>query len=66
MRGILTIGSDQGGLAPAACVQDSNAALADAQRLIETYHDASKYSMLRVGIGPSTIFEVSGRVGACA
>lgn len=58
VRGILTIASDKGGLAPPACAEDPEKAFAECERLIATYHDPAKYSMLRMNIGPATIFEV--------
>jgi cytosine/adenosine deaminase-related metal-dependent hydrolase len=59
MRGSVSIGESQGGLAPDRAVENESAILWDARRLIERYHDASRYAMLRIGLAPGAIFSVS-------
>ena len=59
MRGSVSIGESQGGLAPDRAVENEMAILHDSRRLIESYHDASRYAMLRVGLAPGAIFSVS-------
>ncbi len=58
-RGAMSVGESQGGLPPDSVVEDEAAILKDMQRLIETYHDASRYAMLRVVIAPCSPFSVS-------
>lgn len=41
-RGIMTLGKSQGGLPPDSVVEDTEEALADAERLIQSYHDPGK------------------------
>jgi cytosine/adenosine deaminase-related metal-dependent hydrolase len=58
-RGSMSVGESQGGLPPDSVVEDEAAILRDSQRLIEEYHDASRYSMLRVVLAPCSPFSVS-------
>ena len=58
-RGSMSVGESQGGLPPDSVVEDEAAILRDCQRVIETYHDASRYSMLRVVLAPCSPFSVS-------
>lgn len=59
MRGSMSIGESKGGLPPDRVVEDEQAILADSRRLIETYHDAGRYAMMRVGLAPCSPFSVS-------
>ena len=58
-RGSMSVGEAQGGLPPDSLVEDEAAILRDSQRVIETYHDASRYAMLRVVLAPCSPFSVS-------
>ena len=58
-RGSMSVGQKDGGLPPDAVVEDEGAILKDTQRLIETYHDAGRYAMLRVVVAPCSPFSVS-------
>ncbi|HEY8025448.1 MAG TPA: 8-oxoguanine deaminase [Burkholderiaceae bacterium] len=58
-RGAMSVGKSQGGLPPDAVVESEAAILRDTQRLIETYHDASRHAMLRVVVAPCSPFSVS-------
>lgn len=58
-RGSMSVGESKGGLPPDSCVEEEAAILADSQRLIETYHDPARYSMLRVVLAPCSPFSVS-------
>ena len=40
-------------IVPKEVVDTIDGVMSDAQRLVDTYHDRSEYSMCRVGIGPS-------------
>jgi 8-oxoguanine deaminase len=52
VRGIMSKGKSSGGIAPDSLVEDEDAALLDAKRLIDQYHDNSRHSMLRMALGP--------------
>lgn len=58
-RGSMSVGESQGGLPPDRVVEDEAAILRDSQRVIEEYHDASRYSMLRIVLAPCSPFSVS-------
>jgi cytosine/adenosine deaminase-related metal-dependent hydrolase len=58
-RGAMSVGESKGGLPPDRVVEDEDAILRDTRRAIETYHDASRYSMLRVVVAPCSPFSVS-------
>lgn len=58
-RGSMSVGESSGGLPPDRLVEDEAAILRDTQRLIETYDDAGRYSMLRVVAAPCSPFSVS-------
>jgi 8-oxoguanine deaminase len=58
-RGAMSVGESQGGLPPDSVVEAEDAILKDTQRLIETYHDPSRYAMLRIVVAPCSPFSVS-------
>jgi cytosine/adenosine deaminase-related metal-dependent hydrolase len=58
-RGSMSVGESQGGLPPDSVVEDEEAILRDSRRVIEEYHDPSRYSMLRVVMAPCSPFSVS-------
>jgi 8-oxoguanine deaminase len=58
-RGSMSVGQSQGGLPPDRVVEDEAAILKDTQRLVETWHDASRHSMLRLVVAPCSPFSVS-------
>jgi cytosine/adenosine deaminase-related metal-dependent hydrolase len=58
-RGAMSVGRSQGGLPPDGLVEEEGAILRDAQRLIETYHDAGRCAMRRIGVAPCSPFSVS-------
>lgn len=58
-RGSMSVGESKGGLPPDDLVQDEALILKDTQRAIETFHDNSRYSMLRMGVAPTAPFNVS-------
>jgi 8-oxoguanine deaminase len=53
------VGESQGGLPPDRVVEDEGAILRDSRRLIEQYHDAGRYAMLRIVLAPCSPFSVS-------
>ncbi len=58
-RGSMSLGESKGGLPPDRVTEKEPAILKDSQRLIETYHDASDYSLLRVVLAPCSPFSVT-------
>ncbi len=58
-RGSMSLGRSKGGLPPDSVVEDEDAILRDSRRLIETYHEPSRYSMLRVVVAPCSPFSVT-------
>ncbi len=58
-RGSMSLGESHGGLPPDSLVEDEAAILADCQRVIETFHDNSRYSMLRITLAPCSPFSVT-------
>ncbi len=58
-RGSMSVGESDGGLPPDSLVENEAAILKDSQRLIETYHDASEGSRLRIALAPCSPFSVS-------
>jgi cytosine/adenosine deaminase-related metal-dependent hydrolase len=61
-RGSMSVGESRGGLPPDSVVEDEDAILRDSQRVIETYHDANRYAMLRVVLAPCSPFSVSANL----
>ena len=58
-RGAMSLGEDQGGLPPRNTIQSEDAILADCERVIERYHDASVGSMMSVALAPCSPFSVT-------
>ncbi len=58
-RGSMSVGASKGGLPPDSVVEDETFILQDTRRVIEQYHDASRYAMLRVVVAPCSPFTVS-------
>ena len=58
-RGAMSLGESAGGLPPDALVEDEAAILADTRRLIETWHDPTRYAMRRIVVAPCSPFSVS-------
>lgn len=58
-RGSMSVGESKGGLPPDSVVEDEDAILHDSQRVIENYHDANRYAMLRIVLAPCSPFSVS-------
>jgi 8-oxoguanine deaminase len=61
-RGSMSVGESRGGLPPDSVVEDEDAILRDSQRVIESYHDANRYAMLRVVLAPCSPFSVSANL----
>lgn len=58
-RGSMSLSKKDGGLPPDSVVQTVDEILKDSQRLIETYHDKSPYSMMQVALAPCSPFSVT-------
>lgn len=58
-RGSMSMGESKGGLPPDVLTEDETHILKETQRAVETFHDNSRYSMLRIGIAPTAPFNVS-------
>jgi cytosine/adenosine deaminase-related metal-dependent hydrolase len=58
-RGSMSVGESAGGLPPDALVEREDDILRDTRRVIETFHDPARHSMLRVGVAPCSPFSVS-------
>ncbi|NMF60282.1 8-oxoguanine deaminase [Pseudanabaena yagii] len=58
-RGSMSLGESKGGLPPDRLVEKEADILKDSQRLIEQYHDSSRYAMLRMTLAPCSPFSVS-------
>jgi 8-oxoguanine deaminase len=58
-RGAMSVGVSKGGLPPDSLVEDEGAVLKDMVRVIDAFHDADRYSMLRVVVAPCSPFTVS-------
>jgi cytosine/adenosine deaminase-related metal-dependent hydrolase len=58
-RGSMDRGQSHGGLPPDFAVETTEAALIATEEAIDTYHDASTGSMLRIGVAPCSPFSVS-------
>lgn len=58
-RGAMSVGESAGGLPPDALTEAEDAILRDTRRVIETFHDATRYAMLRIAVAPCSPFSVS-------
>ncbi|NOY55716.1 MAG: 8-oxoguanine deaminase [Actinobacteria bacterium] len=58
-RGSMSLGESDGGLPPDSVVEDEDAILEDTQRVIESYHDPTPGSMLRIVVAPCSPFSVT-------
>jgi 8-oxoguanine deaminase len=58
-RGSMSVGESKGGLPPDSVVEDEASILRDSQRVIETFHDPARFSMLRIVLAPCSPFSVS-------
>ncbi len=59
-RGSMDLGQSKGGLPPDSVVEDIDAILAATEAAVDTYHDTSSDSMLRIGVAPCSPFSVTG------
>jgi cytosine/adenosine deaminase-related metal-dependent hydrolase len=61
-RGSMDLGRSAGGLPPDHVVEDRDAILGATEDAIDTWHDPSFDSMLRVGVAPCSPFSVTGEL----
>ncbi len=61
-RGSMDLSQKDGGLPPDSVVQDIDVILADSERVISRYHDATHGSMRQVALAPCSPFSVSTRL----
>lgn len=59
-RGSMSLSQENGGLPPRHVVQPEDVILAESERLIGAYHDASDGAMLQIALAPCSPFSVSG------
>jgi len=58
-RGSMSIGESAGGLPPDFLTEDEDFILKDSARLVDAFHDASRYAMTHVALAPCSPFSVS-------
>jgi cytosine/adenosine deaminase-related metal-dependent hydrolase len=58
-RGSMSLGESQGGLPPDRVTEPEDAILQDSRRVVETYHDPSRFAMRRVVLAPCSPFSVT-------
>jgi len=58
-RGSMSLGRDMGGLPPMEVVQTEDAILQDSERLINKFHDNTKFAMQRIALAPCSPFSVT-------
>ncbi|MCW2494153.1 8-oxoguanine deaminase [Jatrophihabitans sp.] len=61
-RGSMNLGQSQGGLPPDSVVEDHDAILVASAAAIDTFHDPSFDSMLRIGLAPCSPFSVTAEL----
>ena len=61
-RGSMSLGESKGGLPPDRAVENEDAILQDSARLIDTFHDASRFAMTRIALAPCSPFSVTGEL----
>lgn len=59
VRGSMSLGKSKGGLPPDEVVENEDDIIKECRRLINAYHDTSKYSMLQIALGPCSPFSVT-------
>lgn len=58
-RGSMSLGESQSGLPPDSVCENEDDIIADCIRVLESFHDAEPYSMLRIGLAPCSPFSVT-------
>ena len=65
-RGSMSLSQKDGGLPPDSVVESEDRILEESERAVQTYHDASHGSMLRIALAPCSPFSVSNRLMTAA
>jgi cytosine/adenosine deaminase-related metal-dependent hydrolase len=58
-RGSMSLGESRGGLPPDRVCEPEERILRDSLRVIESFHDPARHSMLRIGLAPCSPFSVT-------
>ena len=58
-RGSMSLGESKGGLPPDSLCEEEDDIIDDCIRVLEAFHDAGPYSMLRIGLAPCSPFSVT-------
>lgn len=58
-RGSMSLSVEDGGLPPVSVVQDEDTIMADSERLIDRFHDASPLAMTQIALAPCSPFSVT-------
>ena len=58
-RGSMSIGVSKGGLPPDSLTENEDVIIKDCQRVVESFHDPSKFAMLKISLAPCSPFSVS-------
>lgn len=61
-RGSMSLGESKGGLPPDSLIQSDEVILRDSERVIDKYHDPSKFSMCRIILAPCSPFSVTKEI----
>jgi len=61
-RGSMSLGESEGGLPPNSVVQSEDVILAESERLIARYHEASRGAMVQVALAPCSPFSVTKEI----
>jgi cytosine/adenosine deaminase-related metal-dependent hydrolase len=61
-RGSMDLGRSSGGLPPDHVVEETDAALAATEQAIDSFHDPSPESMLRIAVAPCSPFSVTSKL----
>ncbi len=61
-HGSMSRGKSKGGLPPDSVVQTEDVIIKESQRLIEKFHDDSKYAMIRMALAPCSPFSVTSEL----
>ncbi|MCL4559214.1 MAG: amidohydrolase family protein [Chloroflexi bacterium] len=61
-RGSMSLDQAHGGMPPLSVVQTDEEIMLDSERLVNTYHDPSPFSMLRIALAPCSPFSVTSNL----
>ncbi|MCP3687820.1 MAG: 8-oxoguanine deaminase [Gammaproteobacteria bacterium] len=61
-RGSMSLGESKGGLPPDSVCEEEDDIISDCVRVLEKFHDAGPFSMLRIGLAPCSPFSVTSEL----